>query len=121
MIDPKTKRRGPNFAWLRSCRLGVRIMKRVFAFLIAATASTGAIAQSGPTTQTMTCAQARGLVASRGAVVLRTAPGSFDRYVRDSTFCIAQTRAEPTWVRTADVAQCPIGGTCVPAEIDNGL
>jgi len=95
-------------------------VQRVLPFLIATTAATGAIAQSGPTTQVMTCAQARGLVASQGAVVLRTGPGAYDRYVRDSTFCIALTRAEPAWVRTADVTQCPVGGTCVPAEIDNG-
>jgi len=94
-------------------------MKRSFAFFAAAMAATGAMAQSA-TTQNMTCAQARGLVASQGAVVLRTGPGAFDRYVRDSNFCVAQTRAEPAWVRTADVAQCPIGGTCVPVEIDNG-
>ena len=94
-------------------------MKRCFAFLAAAVTATGAMAQSA-TTENMTCAQARGLVASQGAVVLRTGPGAFDRYVRDSNFCIAQTRAEPAWVRTADVAQCPIGGTCVPVEIENG-
>jgi hypothetical protein len=95
-------------------------MKRVVVSLIAATASMGAFAQTGPTTQTLTCAQARALVASQGAVVLRTGPGAFDRYVRDSTFCIPQTRAEPAFARTVDVAQCAIGGTCVPAEIENG-
>ncbi len=95
-------------------------MKRVLVFLAATAVASGALAQSDPTTQTMTCAQARGLVASQGAVVLRTGPGGYDRFVRDSSFCIALTRAEPAWVRTADVAQCPIGGRCVPAEIDNG-
>jgi len=57
-------------------------MKRSFAFFAAAMAATGAMAQSA-TTQNMTCAQARGLVASQGAVVLRTGPGAFDRYVRN--------------------------------------
>ena len=95
-------------------------MKRGLVSLIVTAAATGAIAQSGPTTQVMTCAQARGLVASQGVVVLHTGPGAYDRYVRNSTFCIGLTRAEPPWVRTADIAQCPIGGTCVPAEIDNG-
>ena len=100
---------------------GVTSMKRIFSFLIATTAATGAVAQSSQTTQkNMTCGQARALVASQGAVVLRTGPGAFDRYVRDSTFCIAQTTAQPAWVRTADVAQCPIGGTCRPVEIENG-
>jgi hypothetical protein len=97
-------------------------MKRVLVFLIAASATTGAIAQNvqtAPMTLTMTCAQARYLVASRGAVILRTSPGSFDRYVRDSTFCVAQTTTEPAWVRTADVAQCPVGNTCRPVELQN--
>jgi len=95
-------------------------MKRAIVFLSATVAASSAFAQSGPTTQSMTCAQARALVASQGAVVLRTGPGGFDRFVRDSSFCIAQSRAEPAWVRTADLAQCPVGGRCVPAEIDNG-
>jgi hypothetical protein len=81
---------------------------------------TSAMAQTGATTLTMTCARARGIVASQGAVVLRTGPVTYDRYVRDSSFCAHQEVARPVWVRTADTAQCPIGAVCRSIEIDNG-
>lgn len=81
---------------------------------------TRAMAQSGPTTLSMTCAQAREIVASQGAAVLRTGPTTYDRYVRDGTFCALQEIARPAWVRTADTAQCPIGGVCRPVEIETG-
>jgi hypothetical protein len=82
--------------------------------------ATGASAQSGSTTLAMTCAQARGIVASQGAAVLRTGPATYDRYVRDGSFCALQEMARPAWVRTADVAQCPVGGVCRSIETDNG-
>ncbi|WP_262297827.1 hypothetical protein [Microvirga sesbaniae] len=81
---------------------------------------TGAGAQSGSTTLAMTCAQAKGIVASRGAVMLRTGPATYDRYVRDGSFCAFQETVRPAWVRTVDVAQCPVGGVCGSVEIDNG-
>lgn len=79
---------------------------------------TSAMAQSGPTTLTMTCAAARGIVASQGAVVLRTGPMTFDRYVRDSRFCALQEAARPAWVPTVDTTHCPIGAVCRPVGID---
>jgi hypothetical protein len=82
--------------------------------------ATGAGAQSGTTTPAMTCAQARGIVASQGAAVLRTGPATYDRYVRDGSFCVLQETTRPAWVKTADVAQCSVGGVCRPVEIDNG-
>ena len=79
-----------------------------------------AIAQSGPTTLTMSCAQARGIVAAQGAAVLRTGPMTYDRFVRGSGYCAFQEAARPAWVRTADVVQCPIGAVCRSIEMDNG-
>ncbi|WP_114943536.1 hypothetical protein [Microvirga calopogonii] len=95
-------------------------MKPVLLSIVMAGFVTGATAQTGATTLTMTCAAARGIVASRGAVVLRTGPTTYDRYVRDSSFCALPETAQPAWVRTADVAQCHIGGVCRSLEIDNG-
>ncbi|WP_262029636.1 hypothetical protein [Microvirga sp. Mcv34] len=95
-------------------------MKPVLMSLVMTGFVTGAMAQTGATTLTMTCAEVRGIVASRGAVVLRTGPTTYDRYVRDSSFCALQETVWPTWVRTADVAQCPIGGICRSIEINNG-
>ena len=95
-------------------------MKFIPAALALAGLLTAVMAQPGPTTLTMTCAQARRIVASQGAVVLRTGPTTYDRYVRDGSFCALQETAQQTWVRTADVAQCPVGGVCRSVEIDNG-
>ncbi|MGO4526346.1 hypothetical protein AB4097_15955 [Microvirga sp. 2MCAF35] len=95
-------------------------MKRVLILIVTSGFVTGAMAQTGATTLTMTCAAARGIVASRGAVVLRTGPTTYDRYVRDSSFCALPETAQPAWVKTADAAQCPIGSVCRSMEIDNG-
>lgn len=95
-------------------------MKAILASVVLTGLSTGAMAQSAATTLTMTCLQARQIVASQGAVVLRTSPTTYDRYVRDSSFCGRSLTAEPAWVRTADTAQCPVGGVCRSIEIENG-
>lgn len=95
-------------------------MKALLASLILASLSTGVMAQPYATTLNMTCAQARQLVASRGAVVLHTGPTTYDRYVRDSSFCSRPFTARPVWVRTADVVQCPIGGICTSMDTEPG-
>jgi hypothetical protein len=95
-------------------------MKPFLVVLALATHSTMALAQSGHTTVTMTCAQVRRLVAAQGAVVLHTGPTTYDRYVRDGGFCALQEMVRPAWVRTADAAQCLVGGVCRSVEIDNG-
>ena len=95
-------------------------MKAILVSLAIASLGTSAMAQSRPTTLNMTCVQARGIVASQGAVVLHTGPTTYDRYVRDSSFCALQEMARPARVRTADVAQCPVGRVCRSVEIDNG-
>ncbi|KLK93444.1 hypothetical protein AA309_08985 [Microvirga vignae] len=95
-------------------------MRSILVSIAIAGFAPGAIAQPGPTTLAMTCAQARGIVVSQGAAVLRTGPTTYDRYVRDASFCALQETARPAWVRTVDTAQCPIGGVCRSIEIDNG-
>jgi hypothetical protein len=88
-------------------------MKTFLLSLVMTAVVTGAMAQPGPTTLDMACAEVAGVVASQGAVVLRTGPTTYDRYVRDTRFCMRGEILEPAWVRTADVAQCYIGSTCV--------
>jgi hypothetical protein len=95
-------------------------MRSIVVSVVIAGVATGAAAQSGASTLSMTCDQARGIVASQGAAVLRTGPMTYDRYVRGSSFCALQETARPAWVRTADVVQCPIGAVCRSVEIDNG-
>jgi len=95
-------------------------MKIVPVTLFLASLSTGAMAQTAATTLNLTCSQARQIVASQGAVVLRTGPATYDRYVRDPSFCGRSATTQPAWVRTADIAQCPVGAVCRSIEIDNG-
>ena len=95
-------------------------MKPILVFPALAGLATGAMAQSGPTTLNMTCAQARGIVASQGAFVLRTGPMTYDRYVRASSFCALGETVHPAWIRTADAAQCSVGGVCRSVDLENG-
>ena len=95
-------------------------MKPILVFLAVVGMSTGAMAQSEPTTLNMTCAQARGIVASQGAAVLRTGLTTYDRYVRASNFCAFGETVHPAWIRTADAAQCPVGGVCRSVDLENG-
>jgi hypothetical protein len=78
--------------------------------------ATAAFAQSRPSTVRMTCGQARGLVASRGSIVLSTGPYTFNRFVTHGGYCFRGEVTEPVWVRTADSPQCFIGYKCKPRE-----
>lgn len=117
-LSLSVKRRDPGT--LCSWQRDRKAMKSVLASVAMIGFASGAMAQPGATTLTMTCAAARGIVASQGAAVLRTGPVIYDRYVWDSSFCARQETARPAWVRTADTAQCPVGGVCRSVDIDNG-
>lgn len=80
--------------------------------LILPLAATDADAQPRPSTVAMTCAQAAGLVASRGAIVLGTGGFTFDRFVTDRRFCAINQTTEPAWAPTADTPQCFVGYRC---------
>ncbi|WP_048708828.1 hypothetical protein [Microvirga massiliensis] len=81
---------------------------------------TPALAQVGPSTLTMSCQQAHALVASQGAIVLRTGPITYDRYVISPAFCMRAETTEPTWVPTADTPQCFIGYVCRQTDVERG-
>jgi hypothetical protein len=87
-------------------------MKIALAFLAIVSLQTGALAQSEPSVHSMTCAQAKEIVSSRGAVVLHTGPTTYDRFVRDDNFCEEDEAAPLAYVGTVDVAECPIGRVC---------
>jgi hypothetical protein len=93
-------------------------MRTTLALTVACALSTGAVAQSRTTTLDMTCAQARALVVAQGAIVLRTGPYTYDRYVSNASYCAVQETVRPQWVRTADVPQCLVGGVCRLVDID---
>lgn len=93
-------------------------MKRSIAALTLSLAATAAVAQSRPSTLTMSCSQARSVVASRGAVVLGTGGMTYDRFVRSRNFCQINETIEPAWVPTADTPQCPVGYRCRDSNLD---
>jgi hypothetical protein len=75
-------------------------------------AMTSAVAQSRPSSVAMSCRQAAGLVASRGALVLGTGGYTYDRFVTDQRFCLRSEFTEPAWVPSADTPQCFVGYRC---------
>ncbi len=89
----------------------------LFAPLSLIVLSADALAQSHPLTLRMSCAQAQGLVASRGAVVLNTGPATYERFVGGYGYCPVGETPQPAWAPTADAAQCPIGYRCASRNI----
>lgn len=79
----------------------------VIAGLLASTA-----AYARPYTPSMSCADARALVRSSGAVVLSTGDGLFDRYVAHRGYCQRDEVTRPAWVPTRDSNACKVGYTC---------
>ena len=77
------------------------------------------LAQSRPSTTSMTCAAANAFVRSRGAVVLGTGRDLFDRYVSDQSQCQRGQSTLPAFAPTTDNAQCMIGWRCVEVTIED--
>jgi len=73
--------------------------------------TTPALAQR-PDTRAMTCQQAAGLVANRGAVVLSTGPDIYDRYVASERLCWSGYYGRPAFAPTRDRPNCMIGYYC---------
>jgi hypothetical protein len=71
-----------------------------------------AMAQPRLSTTAMSCNQAAGLVASRGAVVLGTGGYTYDRFVSDHRFCLRTETTDPAWVPAGDTPQCFVGYRC---------
>jgi hypothetical protein len=90
---------------------------------IAALLSADAANAQRPNTQAMSCAQARGLVASTGSIVLSTGTHTFDKYVVSPGFCSFGEYAYDATVPTVDLRNCRIGYRCDsnPPLWDNGI
>jgi hypothetical protein len=71
-----------------------------------------AAAQPQPNTTRMSCAAARQLVIQHGAIVLRTSPTTYDRFVTSRAYCMSTEITEPAFVRAADQRQCFVGYRC---------
>jgi hypothetical protein len=93
-------------------------MKTIALALALVASATAASAQGRLSTQSLPCAQASALVARSGAVVLGTGPFTYERFVRDSSFCEVAETVEPVYAATADAAQCPVGFRCRSGDIE---
>lgn len=98
-------------------------MRRIAALLLAALGAASlsvdmAQAQGRPDSLGMSCASARGLVSSRGAIVLGSGPNLYDRYVASQRFCLPDEITKPSWVPTRDTRQCFIGYRCERVDDD---
>lgn len=93
-------------------------MKKIALALALMLCASSAQAQRRPYTPNLTCGQARQIVLSNGAAVLSTGTYTYDRYVRDRTFCEFNEVLDPAFVPTRDTPQCPIGYRCRSGPYD---
>ena len=106
----------------------------IIAALALIAGTSGAMAQTGITSWTATCAQVQGAVARNGSAVVTFSPAraarqdpfstiltlgshSYDKVVLDQRYCLPRQGIKPIWVPTRDVEQCFAGYTC---NEDNG-
>jgi hypothetical protein len=93
-------------------------MKKL-AFLLAFMAfATSAQAQQRPFTPRLTCGQAQRIVFANGAVVMSTGTYTYDRYVRDRSYCEINETTELAFVPTRDTPHCPVGYRCRSNDLD---
>ena len=71
-----------------------------------------AAVEARPSTPTMSCTQARNVVLREGAIVLGTGGYTYDRFVRDRSFCQPTEVEKRAFVPSRDTAQCFVGYTC---------
>lgn len=88
-------------------------MRIPIALLAVITAAVPASAISRYNAATMSCAEARGIVRSEGAVILnfRSTYANVPRYgrfVASDYFCASSERAELSYIPTADTNSCPV-------------
>lgn len=91
-------------------------MKRMALALAFLACGSGVQAQQRLSTLNLTCGQAQQVVLSRGAAVLGTGGYTYDRFVRDRSFCEFNEMIEPAFVPSRDTPQCPIGYRCRDAD-----
>ncbi|HSI39889.1 MAG TPA: hypothetical protein VLA00_05000 [Xanthobacteraceae bacterium] len=87
-------------------------MRTVLLSLTLAALASPALAQARPDSLSLSCDALSRLVRQNGAVVIGTGPNIFDRYVRDAGFCPQPQTVQPSWLQSADTAQCFVGYRC---------
>lgn len=74
--------------------------------------TTGAMAQTRPSTVKMPCGASRQMVLARGAIVLGTGGHTYDRFVRDESFCAVGEYIQQAFVPSLDTPSCFVGYRC---------
>jgi len=87
-------------------------MGRAVIILTVSALMTGAQAQTRPSTTNLPCGASQQLVLARGAIVLGTGGYTYDRFVRDQTFCATGEYAREAFVPSLDTPQCFVGYRC---------
>ena len=87
-------------------------MKCVVLAMAAVLAAGGALAQQRPSTVSRPCAASQRDVRLNGAIVLGTGGYTYDRFVRDRSFCQIDEDLEPAFVPSRDSQACFIGYRC---------
>lgn len=81
-----------------------------FAALIVGACVSTATARTSTTA--LSCAQARSLVLREGGIVLGTGEQTYDRFVRDRSFCEPTEAGKRAFVQARDTPHSFIGYTC---------
>lgn len=87
-------------------------MARTLIALLAFVLMGTGLAQARPQSPARSCAANRQSVLANGAVVLGTGGYTYDRFVRDRSFCQFDEIADPAWVPARDTPQCFVGYRC---------
>lgn len=93
-------------------------MKRTAIALFLTAIANDASSQTRPSTVNRPCVASRQLVLSMGAVVLGTGGYTYDRFVRDSSFCEVGEYPDPAFVPSLDAPRCFVGYRCKTGPYD---
>jgi hypothetical protein len=89
----------------------IRALLSVTALVLPLAIPVLAVAQSAP--PIISCGQARSMVMSNGAAVVRSSATIYDRYVSDIRFCARGETTKAAFIATIDNGYCPVGFRCV--------
>jgi len=67
----------------------------------------------------MSCQAVKAFIQSNGAALLSTGGGSYDRYVRDQSFCYSGQVGRTAFAPTRDNPHCFVGYTCEERQLNN--
>ena len=91
-------------------------MTRILIALLALGFAGAAQAQGRPQSPARSCEANRQSVIANGAIVLGTGGYTYDRFVRDRSFCQFDETVFPAWVPARDTPQCFVSYRCKSAS-----